>query len=134
MKNDLEIRDLDTAIQKINETIKTKPKLSSKLLELRKKLESMKVALLELHNLRDDFERGNITNESYRIQSKRLRTDLERSRNEANLLDIINTIEEKEKRSMLIRLKDKIISNKDFILLVLEVIKILTKSSERIER
>lgn len=125
METKIEIEDLDEVIQKINETIKNKPELSSELLKLRRQLENMKVAMIELENLREDFERGNITSENYRIQSKKLRTDLERSKNEADLMNIINRIEEKEKRSILTRLKDTITSNKEFIKFILEVLKII---------
>ena len=87
-ENDVDVSDLDFTIKKINAAIKERPDLASSLLELRKKIETMKVAVLELRKLRDDFERGNITTEDYLVYSKRLKLDLERARNEANLLDI----------------------------------------------
>lgn len=114
---------MEITIQKTNEAIKKRPELTSELLELRKKLEAMKVASLELGSLRDDFERGNVTAEAYRVQSKKLRTDIERSRNEANLLTIVHQIKSEEKKSKLLRLKEAIVSNKDFIRVVLEILK-----------
>ena len=121
-ENDVDVSDLDFTIKKINAAIKERPDLASSLLELRKKIETMKVAVLELRKLRDDFERGNITTEDYLVYSKRLKLDLERARNEANLLDILDRIKDEEKRSKLSRLKDAIVSNKDFILVVLEIL------------
>jgi hypothetical protein len=123
METTYEMDNLNDAIQKINEIIKVKPELSSKLLNLRKQLETMKVSLIELGNLRDDFERGNITNENYRVQSKKLRTDIERAKNDADLLGILASVEEKEKKPILTRLKNAVISNKDFIIIVLEILK-----------
>ena len=121
-ENDVDVSDLDFTIKKINAAIKERADLASSLLELRKKIERMKVAVLELRKLRDDFERGNITTEDYLVYSKRLKLDLERARNEANLLDILDRIKDEEKRSKLSRLKDAIVSNKDFILVVLEIL------------
>jgi len=118
--------EIDETIQNINETIGDKPELSSDLLQIRRKLETMKVAILELKILREDFERGNITNENYRIHSKRLRTDLERTRNEIELTNIISRIKEEE-RSKFTRLKNTIKSNADLINLILNILKLLTQ-------
>lgn len=123
METIYEMNNLNDAIQKINEIIKVKPELSLKLLNLRKQLETMKVSLIELENLRDDFERGNITNENYRVQSKKLRTDIERAKNDADLMGILDSVEGKEKKPILTRLKNAVLSNKDFIVLVLEILK-----------
>lgn len=128
-KNDVDLDELDAAIHKANEATKKRPDLTSKLTELTKKMEAMKVASLQLIRLRDDFERGNVTTEDYQVQSKRLRMDIERARNEADLLSIIHNIRNEEKKSTLLRLKETIISNKDFIIAVAEILKsILTGS------
>jgi hypothetical protein len=97
--------------------------MTSELTELRKKMETMKVASLQLASLRDDFERGNLTTEDYQVQSKKLRMDVERARNEADLLSIIHHIKSEEKKSILLRLKETITSNKDFIIAVAEILK-----------
>lgn len=121
-ENDIDVDDLDSTIRKINSAIKERPDVASSLLELRKKIETMKIAALELRKLRDDFERGNITTETYLVHSKKLKLDLERAKNEANLLDILDGIKDEEKKSKLSRLKDTIVSNKDFIFVVLEIL------------
>lgn len=120
MINDIDIDDVDLGIEKANTLIKKKPEVSE-LYQLRKNLESMKIALLEMRKLRDDFERGNITSEQYWVQNKKLRTDFERSKNETFLLETIQKLPEK-KRSRLLKLKEAIMSNRDFILFVIEVL------------
>jgi len=117
---DLDVDDIDSAIEKANTLIKEKPQISE-LYELRKNLESMKIALLEMKRLRDDFERGNVTSEQYWVQNKKLRTDFERSKHETFLLEIIQKLPE-EKKSRLLKIKEAIMSNKDFILFVVEVL------------
>ena len=128
-KNEIDVDDLETAIQNTNEAIKEKPELKAELLELRKNLETMKIATIELANLRDDFERGNVVTESYQVQSKKLRMDIERARNEANLLNIIGKIKDKEEKSKLIRLKEAIVSNKDFIIATIKILKSILGSA-----
>lgn len=120
MIEDLDVDDIDSAIEKANTLIKEKPQISE-LYELRKNLESMKIALLEMKRLRDDFERGNVTSEQYWVQNKKLRTDFERSKHETFLLEIIQKLPE-EKKSRLLKIKEAIMSNKDFILFVVEVL------------
>lgn len=56
-----------------------------------------------------------------------MRTDIERSRNDANLTNIVDTVEDKDNRTRLEGLRDTIISNKDFILFVLELLKSLPR-------
>ncbi len=123
----LNVSDLDEVIDEINAKLKQRSKSSSELLVLRIRLEAMKVDLVGLADLREDFESGNITDENYRVQSKKLRTDIERSRNDANLSNILDTIEKKDTRLRLEDLRDKIISNKGFILFVLELMKSLPR-------
>jgi exopolysaccharide biosynthesis predicted pyruvyltransferase EpsI len=121
-KNDLDTDDLTLVIQRTNEAIKKNPDLSSELSDLRRKLEIMKVSTNELESLRDDYERGNITTENYHVQSKKLRMDIERARDEANLISIINKVQDGEKKSKLLRIKEAILSNKDFIVAVVEIL------------
>lgn len=128
-RNDINVDDLETAIQNTNEAIKRNPKFKADLLELRKNMEIMKIAVIELISLRDDFERGNITTEFYQVQSKKLRMDVERARNEANLLSIIDRVENKEEKSKLLQLKEAIVSNKDFIITALEILKTILSST-----
>lgn len=123
--NDLDSENITLAINRTNEAIKKNPDLSSDLYDLRKKLEIMKVASVELAKLRDDYERGNITTENYHVQGKKLRMDAERARNDANLIVIINEIQDLEKKSRLLRIKEAIVSNKDFILAVFEILSAL---------
>jgi hypothetical protein len=72
-----------------------------------------------MKKLRDDFDRGNIITEQYWVQDKKLKTDFERCRNEALVLDIIQKLPEEEK-SRLTRIKEAVVSNKDFIFLVVQ--------------
>lgn len=129
-KNDLDIDDLTLAIQETNEATKKTPNLSSELANLRRKLETMKVASIELRSLRDDYERGNITTENYHVQNKKLSMDIERARNEANLISIINKIQDVEKKSRLLRIKEAILSNKDFIVAVIEILGTIMASAK----
>lgn len=126
-KDEIDIKELDNAISEINNAMKEHPELESDLTKLRKKLGDMKVASLELEKLEDDFERANITEDRYLVQRKKLRTDIERSRNEADLISILHKIEDEDKKSNLQRLVDAIKSNKDFILVVLEIVKATLK-------
>lgn len=127
-RNEVDVSNLDIAIQNSNEAIKKYPNLKPELLELRKHLETMKVSAIELANLRDDFERGNITAETHQIQSKKLRTDIERARNDANLLDIIDKVKDSKEKSKLLQLKDAIVSNKDFIIATIKILKSIISS------
>lgn len=129
-KNDISLDELNTTIQRINEAIKKSPEIKSELLSLRKKLEIMKVSIIELMSSRDDFERGNITTESYQVQSKKLRMDIERARNDADLLGMIDKVADEEEKPKLLRLKDAIVSNKDFIITVAEILKSIILSSK----
>ena len=95
---------MGVAIHETNEAIKKRPELTSELLKLRKRLETMKVASMELRSFRDDFERGNITTEAYQVGSKKLRMDVERARSEADLLTIVHEVKSEKEKSQLIRL------------------------------
>jgi Tfp pilus assembly protein PilO len=119
MIDDVELDDIEDAILKTNLAIKKKPDIVE-LHQLRRNLEGMKVALAQMKKLRDDFDRGNIITEQYWVQDKKLKTDFERCRNEALVLDIIQKLPEEEK-SRLTRIKEAVVSNKDFIFLVVQV-------------
>ena len=129
-KNDLDIDDLTLVIQRTNEATKKTPDLSSELSDLRRKLEIMEVASNELRSLRDDYERGNVTTENYHVQSKKLSMDIERARDDANLISIINKIQDGEKKSRLLRIKEAILSNKDFIVAVVEILEAIMVSGK----
>ncbi len=123
IENHVKINEFDTAINEINKAVEKHPELASELINVRKKLEAMKVSTITLEHLRDDLERDNIVREQYHVESKKLRIDIERSRNEANLLTILHHIPDEKKKSELLQLKDAIRSNKDFIIVVLEIMK-----------
>lgn len=53
---DLSISDLDEMIREINAKLKQGSKSSSELLDLRRRLEAMKIDLVGLADLREDFE------------------------------------------------------------------------------
>lgn len=122
---DVDISDIEEAIQKTNEAVMKRVDARHELLELRRHLETFKVAAIQLTTLREDFERGNITAEDYQVQSKKLRTDMERARNDANLLSLIDKIVISRRESLLQRAKNAITNNKEFIITVLEIVKAL---------
>jgi hypothetical protein len=119
MIEDVELDDIEDAILKTNLAIKRKPDIVE-LHQLRRNLEGMKVALTQMNKLRDDFDRGNIITEQYWVQDKKLKTDFERCRDEGLVLDIVQKLPEQEK-SRLTRIKEAVVSNRDFIFLVVQV-------------
>ncbi len=119
MIDDVDLDDIEDAILKTNLAIKKKPEIVE-LHQLRRNLEGMKIALTQMKKLRDDFDRGNIITEQYWVQDKKLKTEFERCRNEALVLDIIQKLPEEEK-SRLTRIKEAVVSNKDFIFLIVQV-------------
>jgi Tfp pilus assembly protein PilO len=119
MIEDVDLDDIEDAILKTNLAIKKKPDIIE-LRQLRRNLEGMKIALTQSTKLRDDFDRGNIITEQYWVQDKKLKTDFERCRNEALVFDIIQKLPEEEK-SRLTKMKEAVVSNKDFLFLVVQV-------------
>ena len=51
-----------------------------------------------------------------------MRLDVERAKNEADVMGILDSLEEKEKLSILAHMKNAALSNKEFIVLVVEVL------------
>lgn len=81
----------------------------------------MKVATLEIKELREEFNRGDLTQEMYLVRRKKLRTDIVSSQNKLRLemLDpVIAKVEEQETKSKLTRFKEAIVSNKELIVFV----------------
>jgi hypothetical protein len=79
----------------------------------------MKVATLEKQELTVEFNRGDVTQDTYFTRRKKLRTDIVSCQNKLKLemLDTaIDKVEEKETKNRLTRLKEAIVSNKDLFI------------------
>jgi hypothetical protein len=91
----------------------------------------MKVASLELEELRTEFHRGDLTEDTYLSRRKKLRMDFVSAQDEikTKMLDrIIEKVDDRDTRSRLVKAKDAIVSSKDLILLIAEIItKIIPK-------
>jgi hypothetical protein len=64
-KNEFSYEELDGLIDTFNETIQEKPELSDSLKPVITSIQKVKVAMLELDELREDNLRGDITEDVY---------------------------------------------------------------------
>jgi hypothetical protein len=108
-----------------------KPELSSTLKPILDNIQRMKVAMLEIEELRTEFHQGDVTEETYLNRRKKLRTDLITASDElkGKMLDkLIENIKDDKTKSILNRAKEAIVSNSDLILFIADLItKILPK-------
>jgi SAM-dependent methyltransferase len=127
-KDKIDIEELDTTISEITDAIKEHPELASDLKKLLENLSDIRVQLENLEKLEYDFKTGMITDADYRVERKKIGWAIQGLRNESNLLSIIHKIKnENEKSRLLPRIKEAIKSNKEFISVVVEIIKAILK-------
>ena len=117
-------RDLDQASDQLKELLSKRPELGEQIKTVRKQLIEMKVALSELEELREEHERGRLTEDMYLTRRMKLKTDYLLAREGISDFEINNLLDEvkdQNEKSRLQKLKDKIISNKDTILFIAEI-------------
>jgi dephospho-CoA kinase len=118
------IRDLDQASDQLKELISKRPELGEQLKSIRKQLVEMKVALSELEELREEYQRGRLTEDMYLTRRMKLKTDYLLAReglSDAEISNLFNEVKDQNEKSRLQKLKNKIVSNKDMILFIIEV-------------
>jgi hypothetical protein len=130
-KNEVSYQELDELSERLTEAIEKKPELSSQLKPILNNVQRMKVAAQELDELRTEYHRGDVTEDTYFNRRKKLRMDLVSAQDEikGKMLDkLIENVKDEQSKSRLTRAKEAIVSNKDFILFLAELItKILPK-------
>jgi predicted nuclease with TOPRIM domain len=132
LHNEPSITDLDQASDQMKELQFKRPDLDDKVKGLRKSIIEMKVALSELEELRDDFDRGNITDENYRVRRKKLKTDYliaRESINDISINSLLGEVQEVSEKSRLEKIRDCVNSNKEKISLLMEIGAVLVKGA-----
>jgi len=131
-KNEPSYEELEQLSEQIGEAMQKKPELSGYLKLVLNNVQRMKVAMLEMEELRTEYYRGDFTEDTYLNRRKKLRTDLVTASDElkGKMLDkLIENIKDDKTKSTLTKAKEAIVSNKDLILFIAELIaKILPKS------
>ena len=116
-KNEFSYEELDELIDTFNETIQEKPELSDTLKPVITSIQKVKVAMLELDELREDNLRGDITEDVYLNRRKKLRMDLIVARDEVSraLPRLVKDAKD-EQKSTLTKAKEALRANKDLII------------------
>jgi chaperonin cofactor prefoldin len=116
--------DLDQASDQFKELLSKRPELGERVRILRRQLIEMKVALSELEEIREEHERGRLTEDMYLTRRMKLKTDYllaSESISELEINSLLDEVKDPIEKSRLQKLKDKIISNKDKILFLVEI-------------
>ena len=124
------LKDLDQTTDQLENLRKKKPDLEEELRPLKRNLTEMRVALSELEELRDEHACGNITEDAYFVRRKKLKTDYMQARegiSENAIGLLLNEVTEPNEKSRLQRLRDKVSSNKELVLFILNVASTILK-------
>jgi len=116
-KNEFSYEELDGLIDTFNETVREKPELSDTLNPVITSIQKVKVAMLELDELREDNLRGDITEDVFLNRRKKLRMDLVVARDEVSraLPRLVKDAKD-EQKSTLTKAKEALRANKDVII------------------
>jgi hypothetical protein len=123
-------KDLDQTADQLEGLMRKRLDLEEQLRSLKRHLVEMRVALSELEELREEHTRGNITEDAYFVRRKKLKTDYMLAResiSENTISYLLNQVTEPNEKSRLQRLKDAVSSNKEFVLLILDVVSTILK-------
>jgi len=126
--------DLDQVSDQIKELIKRRPDLENQLKPIRRHLVDMKVALSELEELREEHDRGKITEDTYLTRRKKLKTDYMLARDSIGdqaTADLLGQVKDQNEKSRLAKLKDAVSSNKGYILFLLELVSTILKKAQQ---
>lgn len=126
------IADIDQASEQITLLMNKRTDLEDQLKPLRKHLIEMRVALSELEELRDEADRGDITEDAHHVRRKKLKKAYLMAREnitDAAIGKLIDEVKDQGEKSRLQRFKDCIRSNKDTILFLIEVGSTLVKAA-----
>ena len=124
LSNEPSIADLDRVSAQLKELMAKRPDLVEKVKEIRNSIVDMKVASVELEELRSDFERGNITDDNYRVRSKKLRKDYllaKESINDLSIESLLDEVKENNEKTRLGKAWECIKSNKEKIIMIGEI-------------
>jgi hypothetical protein len=125
------IEEIDQILDQIKELQKARPDLSSRVDSMKSNLLRMRVALSELEELRDEHSKGDLTEDTYLTRRKKLKMDLMSAKvniDEEILSELLEQVEDKEEKSTLTKIKNAIVSNKDLISFLSQILTtILTK-------
>jgi len=116
-KNEFSYEELDGLIDTFNETIQEKPELSDSLKPVITSIQKVKVAMLELDELRENNLRGDITEDVFLNRRKKMRMDLVVARDEVSraLPRLVKDAKD-EQKSTLTKAKEALRANKDLII------------------
>jgi len=118
LSNDVSFEELDQISDEVKELLKKRPDLSAQLISVRENLLRMKVALSELEELRSEYGRGDLTEDTYLTRRKKLKMDFMAAKegiSDEVLNQFLDQVKDKEEKSRLTKIKNAIMSNKDFI-------------------
>jgi len=131
LRNEASHEELEQLSEQIVGATQRKPELATHLRSILNNVQRMKVAKLELEELRTEHYRGDITEDMYLTRRKKLRMDLVSAKDEiqGKMLDkLIESVKEEKAKSMLAKAKEAVVSHKDLILFLTELLtKILPK-------
>jgi len=123
----ISVSGLDGLVEQAGASINkvTDQAAKERLLEIKANLTDMRVALVELHHLEDEFKRGNIMSEVYLDRHKKLVRDFLTARDYIGDV-VVARIAEKatsgEDRSKIAKFKEALKNNRDFLLNVSQFI------------
>jgi flagellar biosynthesis component FlhA len=130
-RNEVSIEEVDQILDQVKELQKNRPDLSAHLNSMRRNLLRMRVALSELEELRDEHSRGDLTEDTYLTRRKKLKMDFMSAKDnisDETLNELLEQVEDKEEKSRLTKIKNVIMSNKDLISFLFQILStILTK-------
>lgn len=130
------IRDLDQASDELKKLLSKRPELGEQIKNIRKQLIEMKVALSELEELREEYQKGRLTEDMYLTRRMKLKTAYLTARegfSDSEISSLLNEVKDQNEKSRLQRLRDKIMSNKDTILFIIEIGASLLKTASGIK-
>lgn len=134
LNNEPSVIDLEQVSTQLKELTTKRPELENEIKSIRRQIIEMKVALSELDELRQDHDRGRLTEDTYLTRRMKLKTDYLLARegiSDIAVDNMLNAIKEPNEKSRLQKIKDKISSNKDTILFISQIGASLLKAAIR---
>lgn len=117
-KDEVSANELDQLSLQLIEAIEKEPELSITLKSTLNSVQRMKVAIQELDELRTEFYRGDVLEDTYLNRRKKLHMDLVSAGDEIkgkSLNKLLDSVKDEHTKSKLARAKEVIMSNKELI-------------------
>ena len=117
---DVSLADLDFLLDEVGDSLPkiANPKAKEHMAEVRRRIEEMKVAKVEIMHTESEFHRGNLTQDFYSMKHKQLTTDFIRARDSISNVHIPSLSQlapDVQSKGRLTRLASMVADNKELV-------------------